>query len=164
LPRGAFATELIMAYGGGNFAKAILTFGAGANPEATATFMDDSAFAVYANFFDQLSVTNTSVFDYAAAATVDYQAQIADQAAGRKINMPTHILFSIYNLETMSGFNVSEVWSRWVAPGVNLTTGGVGDNRGHFIIEEAPDETVAQLNDFMDQLGVSASESDYTCA
>jgi haloacetate dehalogenase len=155
LPRGAFATDVIMAYGGGNWVRQILGFGAGENAEATATFQADNAWDVYANFFDQLSVTNTSVFDYQAGATVDYDAQVADQAAGRKVNIPIHVLYSIYNLETLSGFNVSDVWSRWVEPNVSLTVGGIGGQRGHFIIEEAPEDTVAQLHDFMDTLGVS---------
>ena len=154
LPRASFATDVIMAYGGGNFVRQILEFGAGANAEATALFKADDAFDVYANFFDQLSVTNTSVFDYTAGANEDYQAQLSDQAAGRKISIPTHVMFSIYNLETLSGFNVSEIWKKWVHTNISLTVQGVGGKRGHFIIEEAPTETISQLSNFMDLLGV----------
>jgi haloacetate dehalogenase len=47
------------------------------------------------------------------------------------------------------------VWTRWVDPKLSLTVQGVGGQRGHLIIEEAPDETIAQLKDFMDRLGVA---------
>ncbi|KAF2232673.1 alpha/beta-hydrolase [Viridothelium virens] len=155
LPRGDFATDVIMAYGGGNWVKKIFEFGSGNNSFATDLFKADNAWDIYANFFNQLSVTNASVYDYQAGATVDYDAQVADQAAGRKISMPLHILYSIYNLETLSGFNVAEIWSQWVSNGTNLTVQGIGGQRGHFIIEEAPDETITQINEFMDALGVA---------
>lgn len=155
LPRGEFATDVIMAHGGGNWIRKILEFGSGANKSATEVFRGDNAWEVYANFFNQISVTNASVFDYRAAANEDYLAQVADQKAGRKIRMPTHILFSIYNLEKLCGFNVADVWSRWVHSSENLEVHGIGGGRGHFIVEEAPEETVSQLNGFMSRLGVA---------
>ena len=66
--------------------------------------------------------------------------------------MPAQVLFSEYNLGRQ--FNVSDVWSRWVDPSANLIIQGVGDNKGHFIIEGAPEETIAQLSAFLDRLGV----------
>ena len=142
-----------MAYGGGNFVNYINNLGSGINETAIALFKSGRSFEVYANFFNQLSVTNTSVYDYQTAATIDYQKEVADQAAGRKINIPTHILYSVYNLEEQSGFNVSDVWSRWVDPSAGLTTQGICCGQGHFIIELAPSETVDQLNAFLDRVG-----------
>lgn len=146
-----------MAYGGGNWATKINQLGSGDNETATALFEAYDSFAVYANFFNQTSVTNTSVFDYTAGATTDYEAQVADQAANRKIAMPTHVLYSYDNLVVVSGFNVSETWSRWIGDEfVNSTTyGPVCCGQGHFIIELAPDQAILQLNAFMDRLGVS---------
>ncbi|KAH8805077.1 Alpha/Beta hydrolase protein [Xylogone sp. PMI_703] len=155
LSRADIATDIVMAYGGGNFAKAILTSAGGSNTVGRALFTSDNAFDVYATFFDQLSVTNATVFDFATGATFDYQREAADQAAGRKISMPTHVLYAVASLETAFGFNVSEVWSRYVNPSAKLTTYGIGNGYGHFIVEEAPDQTVAQLNNFMDRLGVN---------
>jgi haloacetate dehalogenase len=145
-----------MAYGGGNFITYVNQLGSGTNSTAIALFEAGDSFAVYANFFNQLSVTNTSVYDYVAGATVDYEAEEADQMANRKVSIPIHIMYSYYNLVERSGFNVSEIWSNWVAPGIPLTTGPVCCGQGHFIIEEAPQQTVDQLNEFMDSLGVAS--------
>lgn len=49
-----------------------------------------------------------------------------DQKAGREIAMPTHGLHSMCNLEMLSGFNVSVIWSRWVDSSAHLTAQGVG--------------------------------------
>ncbi|KAI1611052.1 Alpha/Beta hydrolase protein [Exophiala viscosa] len=155
LPKNAFATDVIMAYGGGNWVTEINHLGSGINATATAIFQSGQSFEVYANFFNQLSVTKASVEDYTSGATTDYQAQLADQAAGRKIKMPTHVLYSYSNLVVASGFNVSETWSRWVEPSAGLTTGPVCCGQGHFIIELAPQDSIDQLDAFMDRLGVA---------
>ena len=105
-----------MAYGGGNWVTEINKLGSGINATATALFHADDAFAVYDNFFNQSAVTNASVVDYTSGATTDYKQQVTDQAAGRKIMIPTHVRYSYYNLVQESGFNVSETWSRWVDP------------------------------------------------
>jgi len=142
-----------MAYGGGAWVNQILTYGSGLSTTGIEMFQAGDAWTVYENFFNQTSVTNASVFDYQAGATIDYNMEVEDQAAGRKINMPTHVLYSIANLGAT--FNVSEVWSEWVnEPEAGLTVEGVGDEKGHFIIEEAPEETVEQLGAFLDRLGV----------
>lgn len=159
LPRAEFATDVIMAYGGGKWATYVNHAGSGYNATATALFQAHRTFDVYANFFNQVSVTNASVMDYTAGATTDYDAQVADQSAGRQIRMPTHVMYSHDNLAIVSGFNVSETWQRWIDPAWqhSLTTGPVCCGQGHFIIELAPDEAIAQLNAFMDRLGVASS-------
>lgn len=81
---------------------------------------------------------------------------VADQKAGRKIKMPTHIEYSHYNLVTLSGFDVAKVWSKYVDPSAGLTTEGVCCGQGHFIVELAPQQTIDQLNAFMDRLKVKA--------
>lgn len=144
-----------MAYGGGAWVTYINNAGSGINATAKALFEADDAFAVYANFFNQYSVTNASILDYKDGATVDYQLQPADQAAGRKVKMPTHVLYSYYNLVRESGFDVQKVWERWVDPSAGLTTEAVCCGQGHFIVELAPDQTVSQLNTFLDRLGVA---------
>jgi len=69
--------------------------------------------------------------------------------------MPTHVLYSYYNLVRESGFDVQKVWERWVDPSAGLTTAPVCCGQGHFIIELAPDQAVSQLNTFLDRLGVA---------
>ena len=130
--------------------------GSGINETAIALFKADNAWETYHTFFDQLSVTNASVYDYFNGATTDYDEMAADQKAGRKIKMPTHIEYSEYNLVTLSGFDVPKVWEKYVDPSAHLTTKGICCGQGHFIIELAPQQTVDQLNRFMDRLGVKA--------
>ena len=144
-----------MALGGGNWVNYINAAGSGINQTAIATFRAYDTFEVYANFFNQLSVTNASVLDYQSAVTIDYPKQVADQRAGRKIKMPTHVLYSHYNLVELSGFDVEAIWSQWVEPSAGLTTGPVFGGKGHFIVELDPQASVDQLNAFMDRLGVA---------
>jgi hypothetical protein len=144
-----------MSYGGGNFVDYINNAGSGINETAIALFKADNAFETYHTFFDQLSVTNASVYDYQTGATIDYLEQIADQAAGRKVKMPIHVLYSYYNLVQASGFDVEAVWTNWTDPSANLTTGPICCGQGHFIIELAPDQAVDQLNSFLDALGAA---------
>lgn len=128
--------------------------GSGINETAIALFKEDNAWETYHTFFDQLSVTNASVYDYYKGATTDYKEMVADQKAGRKIKMPTHVEYSEYNLVTLSGFDVAKVWKQYVEPSAGLTTEGVCCGQGHFIVELAPQQTVGQLNMFMDRLNV----------
>lgn len=143
-----------MAYGGGNWATYVNHVGSGTNQTAIDIFKAGSAFEIYKNFFDQVSVTNASIGDYYDAATTDYDEMKADQAAGRKIKMPAHIGYSKWNMETMGKFDVSAVWNEFVDPSAGLTTEGVCCGQGHFIIEQAPDQIIGQLNRFLDRLGV----------
>lgn len=156
LPRvqDEFSLRMIMAYGGGNMADFLNHQGSGENATATALFEADNAFAVYHTFFDQLSVTNSSIWDYYEAATLDFKEMVDDQKAGRKINMPLHVEYSQFNLVTISNFDVHGIWAEYVTDSSLLTTQAVCCGQGHFIIELAPSESIAQLNAFMDSLGV----------
>lgn len=145
-----------MAYGGGNWVDYVNHAGEGINETAKELFFADNALETYHTFFDQLSVTNASVYDYYNGATTDYLEMVADQKAGRKIKMPTHVMFSEYNLVTLSGFDVPETWAPYVESSAGLTTEGVCCGQGHFIIELAPQQTIDQLNAFLDRLGVAS--------
>lgn len=71
-----------------------------------------------------------------------------------KVNIPMHVLYSESNLGAQ--FNsVSAVWSNFTHPSAGLTVEAIDGGHGHFIVEEAPVETVGQLMDFMDRLGVA---------
>jgi haloacetate dehalogenase len=145
-----------MAYGGGNWATYINQQGAGINQTAIDLFWGDKALETYHTFYDQVSVTNASVWDYWNAANSDYLEMEADQMAGRKIQMPTHVEYSEYNLVTLGKFNVPGIWKNFTDPSAGLTTEAVCCGQGHFIIELAPQQTIGQLNKFLDRLGVRA--------
>jgi len=85
-------------------------------------------------------VTNSSVFDYRAGGTVDYQMQQEDQNNDVKIDFPMHVEYSIFNLGQQ--FDVYAVWQNFTHPSADLTVKGIGDGRGHFIVEEAPGRSI----------------------
>ncbi|KAF4589072.1 putative Fluoroacetate dehalogenase [Ophiocordyceps camponoti-floridani] len=163
LPRGAFALDMIKAYGGGNFIKGSLQGGSGPNEKGLKLFKSDNAWEVYANFFDQVSIANYSISDFRSSATVEYETQEADQKAGRKIKMPCFVFYSEH-MQTRSGlsssgFSMAEIWPNWVATGVKLILEGVGRGIGHFIVEEAPEDTIQAMDSFMDDLEVDKAEA-----
>ena len=82
--------------------------------------------------------------DYRAGATYDDDADRADVEAGRKIGCPTHVLWAGRD-ELGRWFDVLETWRRWCSPAVT----GRAIDAGHFLAEEAPEETAAELAAFL---------------
>jgi haloacetate dehalogenase len=81
--------------------------------------------------------------DYRAGATYDDDADAADRDAGRRIACPLHVLWAGRD-ELGRWFDVLETWRRWCDGEV---TGRAVDS-GHFIAEEQPDQTAAELSAF----------------
>lgn len=100
--------------------------------------------------------------------------QLWDQGNGTRVCIPTHVLYSIYNLG--SEFDVEAVSANYTTPSAGLTVKGIGGQKGHFIVEEAPgkfcdstltkgwlltklciENTIDQLHSFLDRLGVDQS-------
>ena len=80
--------------------------------------------------------------DYRAAATIDYEHDAEDHEAGRRITCPVRALWgSRGNLEEW--YDVLEVWRGW-ADDVD----GRAIDSGHYIPEEAPEETLAEVRAF----------------
>jgi haloacetate dehalogenase len=81
--------------------------------------------------------------DYRAGLGVDRLADEADRAAGRRISVPTLVLWSSRDdLEYLYG-DVLAVWSPWAVD----VQGGAIDS-GHHIAEEAPEDLAARLATF----------------
>jgi len=81
--------------------------------------------------------------DYRAAATVDFAHDAEDREAGRKISCPLLVLWgSRGNLEEW--YDTLEVWRAWAED-----VRGRGLPSGHYIPEEAPDETLEELRGFL---------------
>ena len=78
--------------------------------------------------------------DYRAGAGIDHELDDADAAAGRRIACPIHVLWAGRD-ELGRWFDVLEVWRRWGAAEVT----GRALDCGHFIAEELPEETAAEL-------------------
>jgi haloacetate dehalogenase len=80
--------------------------------------------------------------DYRAAVTVDFAHDEADRAAGRRIRCPLLALWGGKGkLETW--YDVLAIWRDWAAD-----VRGHPIACGHYIPEEAPDETYAELRAF----------------
>jgi haloacetate dehalogenase len=75
--------------------------------------------------------------DYRAAATYDYALDAADKRAGRRIAAPLLALWGA-RAQVGSWYDVLAVWREWA----DDVRGGPID-AGHFLAEEAPDETSA---------------------
>ena len=82
--------------------------------------------------------------DYRAAATIDLVHDRADRAAGRKIACP---LLALWGARGKIGawYDPLAIWRAYSAAEV---TGGAVD-AGHYVAEEAPEETLAWLGRFL---------------
>ncbi len=81
--------------------------------------------------------------DYRAAATLDHEHDGADRKAGRRIGCPVLALWGRQGF--LEGhYDVLEVWRGWAAD-----VRGRALECGHYIPEEAPEETYAELRAFL---------------
>jgi haloacetate dehalogenase len=79
--------------------------------------------------------------DYRASFHLDRQHDATDRDAGRRIDQP--VLVMVGDDERQLA-DAADVWNRWADDVAVVTTRG-----GHFIPEEAPDQVVAALTDFL---------------
>ena len=85
--------------------------------------------------------------DYRAAATIDFAHDAEDREAGRRITCPVLVLWGGRgNLEDW--YDVLEVWRGWADD-----ADGRAVDSGHYIPEEAPEETLAGLRTFFGEDG-----------
>jgi haloacetate dehalogenase len=117
----------------------------GANPDAF-YFRQPDIFAPDALAEYRRSVANPDTIhamceDYRAAATIDYALDEADRGK-RRIACPVLVLWSGRG-PLQQWYDVLEVWRSW-ADDVH----GRAIDCGHYIAEEAPDETYTELNAF----------------
>jgi haloacetate dehalogenase len=83
--------------------------------------------------------------DYRAGASVDYDLDTADAAAGRRIEAPLLVLWGSRSVVGKGRDDPLEVW-RTRARDVT----GRPLDAGHFLAEERPAETLAALEEFLD--------------
>ncbi|KAI0469659.1 Alpha/Beta hydrolase protein [Xylariaceae sp. FL0804] len=151
----ALSTPMIKAYGGGAFCRAILNGTVGSSAAGRASLFADGAADHYARMYGQEHVVAGGSADYSAGAAEDWDAEQADLEIGRKIGVPTCVLFSERNVGGMHGVQgVREIWARWVHQGVRLECHGIGGNVGHYLPEEAPEEIKRHIFEFLESLGV----------
>lgn len=103
--------------------------------EARAGVESDDAVEVYAGLFEKEETLRGSCEDYMWGAGREVEEQRADQEAGRRVAVPTLVMFAEEKLGRT--VDVPEVWKGWVKEGV-LEVLGVGGGVGHYLPEEAP--------------------------
>ena len=102
-------------------------------------FFAPEAVAEYLRCFRRPENVHGMCEDLRAAATIDCELDWADQRAGRKISCPLLVLWG-KNGSLPQWYDVLEVWRGWAT-----TVAGHALPAGHYLAEEAPDETAQAL-------------------
>jgi pimeloyl-ACP methyl ester carboxylesterase len=87
---------------------------------------------------------HASCEDFRAAADIDLEMDKADEAAGRKIECPLHVLWGAKNT-VGSLWDVPATWREKSAASVT----GKALDCGHFLQEERPQDLLAELREFL---------------
>ncbi len=103
---------------------------------------DEDAVAEYVRCFDPAGV-HASCEDYRAALTVDLEHDDADAAAGRRVGCPLLVLWGAEGFVGRA-YDVLDVWRRYADDVRGRAVPG-----GHFVPEEAPAATLAELRRFL---------------
>lgn len=107
------------------------------------TCFDPRALDHYRGFFSDPARIAATCEDYRAGATIDRALDEADRAAGRTIDMPFLALWGDAGIPG-EGLSPLDLW-RELAPAAE----GASVRSGHFLPEEAPEETAAALLKFL---------------
>lgn len=110
---------------------------------------DPQALAAYRQGVNEPSRIHAFCEDYRAGRGPDRVHDEADLAAGRRIACPAHLVWSTGYLGRHGGEAPGAVWRRSLAP--ELTDASVAC--GHFVAEEAPDETLSSVIPFLARPG-----------
>jgi haloacetate dehalogenase len=113
------------------------------NGRDTNSIFDPRALDHYRAFFKQPARLHATCEDYRAGQTTDFEHDDADRKAGRKIEAPLLALWGATGIPS-AGENPIDVWRRWAS-----NVSGKAIPCGHFLAEEAPQETAAELLPFL---------------
>lgn len=118
----------------------------GANPDAfyfrsRRELFHPEALAEYLRCCHDPATIHAMCEDYRAGATIDYQLDEADRGR-RRIRCPLLVLWSKQE-ELEEWYDVLAIWREWAD-----SVQGRAIDCGHFLAEEAPEETYAELHRF----------------
>lgn len=102
----------------------------------------EAALAEYRAFYRQPERIHAVCEDYRAGWFIDRGLDAADRAAGRRIAAPTLVLWGSAGIPA-AGRSPLDIWQAWC-----VTVEGRAAEGGHFIVEEARDETLSALLEF----------------
>ncbi len=103
------------------------------------SFFDEAALDDYLDCFARPETIHGICEDYRAGATIDFEHDLADKEAGRRIGCPVLVLWGS-RAKLGVWYDPIRVWSEWAAQ----VEGGSLDC-GHDLAEEAPDRTASEL-------------------
>lgn len=144
------ATDMIHAYGGGQWARDANTRLAGPDDIGKQRVAADGGIEVYEELFNKRDTIYYSCKDYEAGSVSETKTQDEDQKNGKKIEVPTLVMFSKARLGATQ--DVATIWKDWVKEGVSYEGIGVGDGRGHYLPEEAYEVVSEAMNEFLKQV------------
>jgi haloacetate dehalogenase len=108
---------------------------------------DPEVFEEYVRCLRDPETIHATCEDYRAAATLDYEHDAEDREAGRRVTCPVLALWARRGF--LEGhYDVLEVWYGWAED-----VEGRAIDSGHYIPEEAPEETLAELRTFFGEGG-----------
>jgi haloacetate dehalogenase len=87
------------------------------------------------------SAVSASIEDYRAGLSMDVAHDRADREAGKRIGCPVLVL---WGAQQARSYHPVEIWQRWADE-----VRGVPLDCGHFVMDEAPEETVRALVQFV---------------
>lgn len=106
---------------------------------------DPRALRAYRQAVDEPSRIHALCEDYRAGKTIDPAQDEADMAAGRRIDCPSFLVWSARYLVRPGAEDPLATWRRTFAPHME----GVEVDTGHFVAEEAPEATLAALEELL---------------
>ena len=99
----------------------------------------------YSDLFSKPETISGSCADYASAANGEPKEQEKDQTEGKKIKLPTMVIYAADTLGQMH--DVEGLWKNWVDS--ELQCVAIPDGVGHYLPEEAPERTYELISGFV---------------
>jgi len=104
----------------------------------------EEAFAAYLRAFKSPGAVHAACEDYRAAATVDLEHDVADEQAGKRLAIPMLALWGARGTVAKE----FDIWRAWRDRSASQVSAKDLDC-GHFLPEEAPQETLTELLHFL---------------
>ena len=143
------APHLIETMGGAVLIENTFNRVKGGNAAGVEKFKENHAWELYCHQFNNPECIAGSCADYKSGATSEPKEQESDQKEGKKVKVPTLVMYSGANLGRMH--DVPAIWKDWCDG--ELKTFAVPGGIGHFIPEEDPDITAKQVIEWIDHVG-----------
>lgn len=98
---------------------------------------------IYKKYFNNRATIEAVCADYRGGATMDFTEQVKDQDEGRKLKVPTLVIYAEDCIG--SRFDFWDVWKEWVEDEKLLQLRSIGNGVVHFLPEEDPDTVTESI-------------------